>query len=333
MFAGDGSAPEATAYTVSDLLVPSAGAWYGGVFATIGTTSSTTTSGLASWVAATGRRPHIIGTYETGAWDGIFSATELGWFDPSSGDTTHAIPHVRWKPNSGGATWQDVAGGARDSDIDTLFGNLKDYPRKLFFTVHHEPEDDVSGATFSKANYVAMWQRIHTRAAAAGATNIVWVINYMGFANWAVDADGVGFEDLYPGDDYVDWIAWDPYVLSNTTLTDTFAEFVNRSDGGPSGYTGFYNWATTNHPTKPLMLAEFGYGIDIGAGGLTEAEQATWISNFFPDKEDFPAIRAYEQWHSVGTRDYQQTPYTASVTALNAGLALPWFDQDPDLAP
>jgi len=320
-----------TAAAPSDLMVPPSGAWYGGVFATIGTKQSTTTSGLNSWVTAAEQRPHIIGIYKGGAYNGVFTATELSWFDPPGGP--HAIPHVRWKIDSGGASWATVASGARNADIDNFCTGISSYPWKVFLTIYHEPEDNVGDmAGMTKADYVAMWQHVRDRVESHnGVTNVVWVLNYVGYSGWAVNGAGKGFEDLYPGDDVVDWIAWDPYTGTNNR---PLGLFLNENTANVSGWTGFYNWATSNHPNKPLMLAEFGMGINTGNGGLTNAdEQAKLITNFGVGANEYPAIRAWQQWHAVGTRDYQQSPYPVSVSALKGVLALPWFTQDPNAAP
>lgn len=334
MFAGDGSAPEPSG-AVSDLLVPAAGAWFGASPSTIGS-NGISASGLAAWVAGAGLRPHIIALYKTGAWSGVFSGTEEDYFDPPSGDTTHAIPHVRWKPNTGGATWADVAAGDLDADIATMCTGISAYGRKMFMSFHHEPENDSGAAGFSEADYVAMWQHIRGEFDANGVTNCVYVMNYSGYSGGAVDSSGSGFEAFYPGDAYCDWIGFDLYTGQFSPRGDSWGNFVNENTVSISGWTGFYDWSVADHPSKPLMICEWGVGIDIpnATNGMTEAQQATVLENFAVDVADYPQIRGVQYWHSQGLRDYQITDKaTANVDALVALVNLPWFTQDPDLAP
>ncbi len=48
-----------------------------------------------------------------------------------------------WKPSSR-YTWRQAADGAADAEIATIAASIKAYPRKLFLTIYHEPEDNVN---------------------------------------------------------------------------------------------------------------------------------------------------------------------------------------------
>ena len=315
----------------SDILVPDTGAWFGCTTAAVATDGgSTSTVGLAEWIAAVSR-PHIISIYKTNAWNGVFTSAENNWFDPA-GDK-HAIPLLHWKINSGGATWADVAAGLRDSDIINFANGIKQYPRKCFMSFFHEPEDNVGSNGMTKADYIGMWRRARDICDAQGVTNLVYVIQYIGYSGDAENANGKGFEDMYPGDDYVDWIGWDPYNKANPSRT-SWAQIVNETIQGPSGYSGFYNWAQANHPSKPLMVAETGAGIEFN-NSMTVQEAANCYTGWAVDTPDFPAIKAVVFWNSKATYDYfiTKSGRGAAAAAVKAWSEIPWFDQDPDLAP
>lgn len=319
----------------SSLLVPSSGALFGVTAASVASDGgSTSTAGLAEWTAATGQRPHVISIYKTGAWNGVFTTAEAAYFDPGGG-AAHAIPFLHWKINSGGATWAQVGSGARDTDIDNFCTGIKTYGRKCFMTLHHEPEDNVGGAGsgMTKADYKAMWTRFKARCVANSVTNLVFVIQYVGYSADAVNSVGQGFEDMYPGDDIIDWIGWDPYNKTNPART-TWGQIVNENIAGTSGWTGFYNWATTRHPSKPLMICETGAGITFN-GAMTPAQAATCYNGWAATTEDFPQIRAVVFWNSKAAYDYFITKSGREVaaTAVTNWLSLPWFDQNPNLAP
>ena len=168
------------------------------------------------------------------------------------------IAYVNWKP---AYRWAQAAGGTPtvDAQIDALAASIKALGQvRIMLTVYHEPENDISpggtsacpstllgGSAGTAADYVAMWHNVRARFDAAGVTNVVWAMNYTGWYEWecAVKA-------LWPGNDLVDWVVWDPYTR-NATWTAT----VGR----------FYRWLETNSDSghdflsKPWGLGEFGY--------------------------------------------------------------------------
>src|SRR5664279_4943023 len=74
--------------------------------------------------------------------------------------------------------------------------------------------------------------------------NAVWTAVFMRVTS---DTKIAQFKALYPGDAYVDWIAWDPYNRNTPWLS--FSAMV----------TPFYDWLTDNgYGGKPFMLAEYG---------------------------------------------------------------------------
>jgi len=78
---------------------------------------------------------------------------------------------------------------------------------------------------------------------AEGATNVVWVMNYMHYEKWDCMV-----RDLWPGNDMVDWIAYDPYSSDGTVNTVTrFADVLTRKTDADHRFTD-----------KPYLLAEYG---------------------------------------------------------------------------
>ena len=146
-----------------------------------------------------------------------------------------------------------------NNSIDAMANSIKALgSTKIFLTVFHEPENDISpggdsdcptlafaGSSGSTSQYVDMWHNVRARFNALGVTNVVWVMNYMGWKGW-----NCVVKNLWPGNSYVDWVMWDPYPR-NATWTN----FVNS----------FYNFllanndATHDFMSKPWGLAEFGY--------------------------------------------------------------------------
>lgn len=130
----------------------------------------------------------------------------------------------------------------------------------MFLAVHHEPENEViatPGSGFEARDYRAMYRHVVDVFRDAGATKVVWVMNYMGAQKWAEES---WFDDLYPGDRYVDWLAFDPYKTTALGGQDGGFNTVVNQHYGQTTWRGAYRWARTTHPSKPVMLAEWGVG-------------------------------------------------------------------------
>ena len=113
----------------------------------------------------------------------------------------------------------------------------------------------------------------------------MFVVAYMGIEKFYNQS---WWEDLYPGDDVVDWIGLDAYVASQPggyhygTLTD----LVNRTTD-KAKFPGFYNWSQTKHANKPLMLSEWGVHEWTG----DPSQKAKILSTVLAELDKFPAIK------------------------------------------
>jgi hypothetical protein len=164
--------------------------------------------------------------------------------------------YVNWKP---AGNWKDAGGGnaAVNANIDKAAANIKAIsPRKIFLTVWHEPQNDVTpgtsncpglkGGAGSPAQYVAMWQNVESRFKADGVTNVVWVMNYSGYKAWDCLVPS-----MWPGNNLVDWVTYDTYSANDSaTWGNTVGRFYNvlASD----------NSNTLNFESKPWGVGEFG---------------------------------------------------------------------------
>ena len=164
---------------------------------------------------------------------------------------------LNWKPEAG-RTWAQVAAGKSDSYINKEAAYLKTHLHKKFFlTIHHEPENEVvakKGSGYTATDYRRMYRHVVDRIRAAGVTNAVFVMNYMGAQNQMTKS---WFTSLWPGADYVDWVAYDPYVTPELNgQRGGFPWLVNAHWG--SEFKGAYNWFAKHYPKKPMMFAEWG---------------------------------------------------------------------------
>lgn len=86
-------------------------------------------------------------------------------------------------------------------------------------------------------------------------------------------------ERYYPGDKYVDWIAFSAYNRKEHSST-------NRSFSSLVGAT--YRQMRRNHPTKPIMMAEF--------GKFSGSDQARWLEKAFETIKLWKGMKAAIYW-------------------------------------
>ncbi len=166
------------------------------------------------------------------------------------------ILYINWKP---ARFWAQATGGNAtvNAQIDTLANQIKALgsSRKVMLSIHGEPERVTSkgssacgglkGDTGTPAEYRAMWANVQARFDALGATNVVWVMNYLGYQGW-----DCLFPELWPGNDRVDWITWDPYLQSGMRFDTEIGYFYRALEAKTDAAHAF--------TSKPWGLAEYG---------------------------------------------------------------------------
>lgn len=204
---------------------------------------------------------------------------------------------VNWKPAT---RWKDAGGGNAtvDKTIDRAAANIASLaPRKIFLTLHHEPENDVSSASGcatkagasagTPAQYRQMWRHVRERFDRKGIANVVWVMDYMNYKPWDCLVPQV-----YPGDRYVDWVMFNAY---GTGRTPNYAANVDR----------FYQLLTRlstvdrNLLAKPWGIVEWGMHDSTRAQARAYYDQAAAAL----DANRFPKLKAYLIFDSPGTHN------------------------------
>lgn len=194
---------------------------------------------------------------------------------------------LNYKPST---NWASASGSnpSVNSQIDAMARSIKAIaPAKIFLTVFHEPENDINHATTScplptavsnagsPRDYINMWHNIRARFDALGVNNVVWGINYMMYPGGTCI-----IKQLWPGNNYVDWIWSDPYIQGSGNRPD----FVSRMD-----FT--YNWfrdnsdSTYDFNSKAWGLAEWGFqkGSQSQAYAVYDQARAAVTANRYPN--------------------------------------------------
>jgi beta-mannanase len=308
--------------TTDAKLIPSCGVLWGA--AAGGFTSAPRDTELKNWEKLSGRTASIFHTYHKG--DEVFpTKSEIAMTQ----DPAHPrVLLTNWKI-AYGSTWAKVAAGQQDKRIDKFAARVKaTYGNKKFFLVlNHEPENDViarKGSGMEAKDFKAMYRHTIARLKADGVTNAINVVAYMGNEKWMAQS---WWQDLYPGDDVVDWVGLDSYVSATkgTYHYGKFADLLDRKATGSTG-PGWYDWAVKNHPSKPIMIAEWGVYHRIGH----PADKTAGYNSVLPELANRPKIKAivyFDTKHDdQGDRDISINSTTNNLTAFKKLAANPLFN-------
>jgi hypothetical protein len=163
--------------------------------------------------------------------------------------------------------------------------------------------------------FVRAWRHVHDRFTAVGATNIIWV--------WSPNVIGalknVSLIDLYPGNDYVDWLGLGGYYRKPipgkpATFDNTFGESLA---------------ALRAVDDKPILLSEIGCT-------ETGGNKPAWIRSLFealPEQPDIIGLSWFNQTVTaipIGerlpvTNDWRIDSTPESLAAFRAGIADPRY--------
>jgi beta-mannanase len=227
-----------------------------------------------------------------------------------------SIPLISWEPwayNITDANYQlaDIINGNYDAYIAAWAENAKAWGYPFFLRFAHE----MNGKTWypwqeglngnSSGQYVQAWRHVVDIFRAAGANNVNWVwcpnIKFTGSTSMA---------SLYPGDDYVDWLALDGY--NGISLNSSWKAFPQVFD--PS-------LADLNQlsPDKNIMIAEMSCSESGGS-------KAAWITDALGTQ--IPArskIKAFVWFNGIDAYDYTIESSPAATAAFSAAIASPYF--------
>lgn len=316
--ASAGSASSASGCTVSPILVPSCGAWWG-----VSPAGSDPASGVAEFERLTGARTDIYHGYHS-IGEMFPTPKEIALArDP----TGRRLLLLSLFMASGGETWKAVANGSEDAYLTGLATYIKaNYRDKFFFTIHHEPENDViptAGSGMEATDFHTMFRHVVTFMKSHGVGNAVWVVNFQGTQKFKLEP---WWPQMYPGDDVVDWVGWDSYscvAVGPGTPCPDFSQIMNRRFSPTSPWLGMYHWASTNHPSKPIFICE------VGVENPGDTRKATVLRTIGAQISSFPQIKAIAYWNSGDSSAARITYGPGAVAAAAATAQNTWFRQSP----
>jgi hypothetical protein len=292
-------------------LVPTCGILWG--VAPGAHTESRGYSALAAFERKTGRHQAIYHAYHGGIRQLFPTPQEIAIAHQQGAPR---ILFLNWKPES--ASWAAIARGDKRTDafLDRLAVHIRQtFPDKFFFAVHHEGENEVrpwAGSGYTAKDYAAMFRHVVNRLRAHGVHNMVTVLVHMAYVPHATQS---WFDQMYPGDQVVDWIGLDVYAYSTPGYGHgDFASVLNRKLAGKRGWPGFYNWAVEEHPNKPLMIAEWG----VWSYRKNTHYKVDFYQRLGNELRRFPRIKAMVQFETPHNQKGQDSSVDSTPAALAA---------------
>lgn len=222
------------------------------------------------------------------------------WLDSNATSFTGSghtlVLSSKFRYSGGTYSWAQVGAGSADAAITARAAEMAAYGNPIYISFHHEPENDVGTAGGgTPAEYNAMWRRCVDIFRANGATNVIFSFILIGYPSprnlgyWPV---------MYPGNSYIDWIGFDPYVWTPQKgpydpVTGLPSSFISTVDN-------FRNqWAQKYHPDKPIMMAEWG----INEGGDDGTIKASMYPKMIICLENRPDVQMLLYFNSGSFRD------------------------------
>ncbi|HYI60579.1 MAG TPA: hypothetical protein VEW93_02110 [Acidimicrobiales bacterium] len=220
-----------------------------------------------------------------------------------------SILYLNWKPAN---RWADATGGnaSIDAQIDTMASQVRALgSARIMLSLFGEPErfatpgtsacPGLKGSAGSPADYRAMWAHVQDRFAAAGVTNVVWVMNYLGYVGW-----DCLFPELWPGNDRVDWVMWDPYFGPGRRWEPEVGYFYDALEAKAD--------AQHAYTSKPWGLAEWGSWRN---APQAEAYRVYDDARATLDSGRFPRLKLYEAYDTTNGSYDIRVGYTGTGVA------------------
>lgn len=196
---------------------------------------------------------------------------------------------------------EDVNAGKHDASVRNWFRTAP-RDRDIYWSLHHEPEDNVDQGEFDTGEYRTAWRRLAKLADASGSPRLYATLILM---DWTLDSrSGRNWRSFYAGDDVIDVLGFDVYNHGWKQDTPTYYSAEKQLSTIV---------ATARRVGKPFGIAELG-SVRI-PGDAAGTGRARWLRNMTAYLERHDALwAAYYDIDYDGDSDYRLRD-TASVAA------------------
>jgi beta-mannanase len=227
-----------------------------------------------------------------------------------------AIPLLTWEPWAYNITdpnyrLSNIINGNFDAYITAWATAAKNWGHPFFLRFAHEMngktwypwQEGLNGNTTGQ--YVLAWKHVVNIFRSVGANNVNWV--------WCPNVSFTGstpMQGLYPGDDYVDWVALDGYNRATSTSNWKTFQVV---------YTASFAELAVVAPAKNIMIAEIG-------SSETGGNKAAWITDAIGAQVPAnPKVKALVWFNHIDVHDFRIQSSAASASAFSSAIASPYY--------
>jgi beta-mannanase len=235
-------------------------------------------------------------------------------FRPDSVPQTYkqgALPIISWEPWAGVKVGVDqptyslsqIAAGQFDAYITKFATAVRDQKWPIAIRFAHEMNGDWYPWSEKRSGnhpgeYVKAWKHVHDVFQQVNATNVIWIWS----PNVVRPVPNVKLDDLYPGDDYVDWVGMVGYAVEESTASAVFDPTIT---------------VVRKFTKKPLIITET--AVESGP------HQLQWIADFFHWLSEHPDVVGFV-WFNFskeqgGNSDWRFTTHPLIAKAVSKGLA------------
>lgn len=269
---------------------------------------------LATFEADVGKPVAILHWYQ--GW-GVTDGTQYFQTTWMNNVRNHgAIPMITWEPwdytkgvNQPAYSLAAIINGNYDAYITKWAQDSKTWGHPYFLRFAHEMNvpnypwsENINGN--QPGQYILAWKHVRDIFTANGVTNITWV--------WSPNIEYSGtipFENIYPGDAYVDWLGADGYNGGTALPWGGWQSF-------PQLFSATYNHFLRLASTKPIMVAETA---SVEAGG----SKPDWIKDVYQTQLPtyFPQIKAILWFNENREADWRVESSLNSQSAFTQAVA------------
>ncbi len=303
------------------------------------TSASAATTSTKYFTAFRETTPTAIASQET-SQNGVTPASVM-WFDSwATGNAFNVseakalwsqgiMPHFTWEPwntalsvsDANQIHLQDIINGKWDSYIKARGAEFASAGVPILLRWGHEfngnwyPWGIVNNSS-NPALYVSAYRHVHDLVVAAGATNVQWV---WCFANGSVPV--ASYNDpaqSYPGDAYVDWVAFDGY---NWGLAPSWDPAGNYWTSFNTMFASAYATARAIAPKRPVMIAETASSEDGGS-------KAAWINDMNTQLQSgsYPDLKVITWFDQNKEELWSAASSSASLSAFLSWVKQPYLN-------
>lgn len=214
-----------------------------------------------------------------------------------------------------------ITEGAVDAPFASWATEVKNYGKPFFLRWDWEMNGNwflwsKEMATSYNGLYVDAWRHLYNVAKAAGAENITWVW----CPNVSFSGELLNFNQLYPGNSYVDWTCMDGYNRGTNPISpEGWLSFGQR-------FGATYESLLSRAPEKPIMIGELASTEEGGS-------KAAWLTDALLTQLplNFPNVKAlvWFNWNikaESGLRwDWPIESTPSAQTAFANGISSPYY--------